>query len=303
MEPQLIQPFARGNQAELPLVSVIIPAYNHEKYIEETLTAFACQKYQNIELIVIDDGSSDGTFISIKRWKERYGNRFKKFVAIRGNHSGLKHNLNLMIRLAEGKYIFPCASDDVPTNDAIKILVNELERDETAVLAVGNNAFIDEDSRRTAIVKGGKLFTTQEANLNLLHLIHSGKFGSYSELLKGNYIPNGYLIRRKAIEEAGGYSFMLEDWGMNLQLAKIGNFKYLSKILFFYRLHSKNTIKSSEYLRGQKEFYKDAYRREFCYNFNLNRFFKYLYIFSRFYLLRFYTPLFLKKILRQRKWL
>lgn len=303
MESQLIKPFVRGDQEEAPLVSVIIPAYNHENYIEETLGAFACQIYQNIELIVLDDGSSDGTFVSIQRGKELYGNRFKKFIAIRGNHFGLKHSLNLMIGLAEGKYVFPCASDDVPTNDAIKILVNELEKDETAVLAVGNNAFIDEDSRRTAIVKDGRLFTTQESNLNLVHLIHTGKFGSYSELLKGNHIPNGYLIRRKAIEEAGEYSFMLEDWGMNLQLAKLGKLKYLSKILFFYRLHSKNTIKSSEYLKGQKEFYKDAYRREFCYNFKLNRFFKYLYIFSRFYLLRFYTPLFLKKILRQRKWL
>ena len=60
------------------LVSVIIPAYNHEKYVQETIKSIINQTYQNIELIVIDDGSKDSTWQKILEMKDKCGRRFEK---------------------------------------------------------------------------------------------------------------------------------------------------------------------------------------------------------------------------------
>ena len=64
--------------SSLPLVSVIIPAYNHEKYVQETISSIIKQTYQNLELIVIDDGSTDNTWQEINNLKGICEKRFIK---------------------------------------------------------------------------------------------------------------------------------------------------------------------------------------------------------------------------------
>ena len=63
---------------EKPLVSVIVPAYNHETYVQDTINSIINQTYRNIELIVIDDGSKDSTWAKIQELKERCEKRFAR---------------------------------------------------------------------------------------------------------------------------------------------------------------------------------------------------------------------------------
>ena len=95
------------------LISVIVPAYNHEKYIEECIRSIMAQTYQNIELLVIDDGSKDGTFEILKALKPECEKRFVRVVFETQENQGTRVTLNRLIDLAQGQYLYTIASDDM----------------------------------------------------------------------------------------------------------------------------------------------------------------------------------------------
>ena len=92
-----------------PLASVIIPSYNTEKYIEEMLKCVIHQTYEKIEIIVIDDGSTDNT----KKIVERYREEDNRIVLIEGNRRGVSHARNIGIEHAKGEVLFFWDSDDL----------------------------------------------------------------------------------------------------------------------------------------------------------------------------------------------
>lgn len=97
----------------LPLVSVAIPAYKHEKYIHACLTSIYQQTYPEIELIVIDDGSPDDTFGIAQNWVAQYGARFRRVVLLRQENQGVSATSNAVIRAADGKWVHLLGSDDI----------------------------------------------------------------------------------------------------------------------------------------------------------------------------------------------
>ena len=92
-----------------PLVTVTIPAYNHESYVQMAIDSVMGQSYENIDLIVIDDGSTDHTAEKIRECCDRYGERIR-FVSQK--NQGLVRTLNLGIELSKGTYWCQVASDD-----------------------------------------------------------------------------------------------------------------------------------------------------------------------------------------------
>ena len=99
-----------GLGIEQELVSIIVPVYNSEKCLPETLYALINQSYQNIEVIVIDDGSDDASFEVCLRYQKK-DSRIK---AIRRENAGVSSTRNYGIQLAKGKFIVFCDSDDIP---------------------------------------------------------------------------------------------------------------------------------------------------------------------------------------------
>ena len=258
------------------LISVIIPAYNHERYIEECVRSIMAQTYQNLELIFIDDGSTDGTFEKLQALKPECELRFVRVVMIRENHNGGIRNTNAMIDMAQGEFIYSLASDDASKPRAIEVLHGFLSENPDYVLAVGDNEIINGDSERIYWDENRKTVPESEAVYKTfgddMHINGDNKhpdFGSYEDLLKGNYIPNGYLYSRSAIIDAGKYALdmICEDWYINLQLAKLGKFKYFPEILFSYRWHEANTVSSSGYQSKGLEIYRQIYEheKEYCF--------------------------------------
>lgn len=259
------------------LISVIISAYNHEKYIEECIRSIMAQTYQNIELLIIDDGSTDGTFAKMQELKPECEKRFVRVVMIQNAHIGGKQNMNTMIDMAYGRYIFSSASDDVTKPQAIEVLHKFLSENPDYVFAVGNNEIINDNSERIYWGKNREILPEDQAVYKTfgdeLHLNEPDNrhldFGNYADLLKGNYIPNGYLYLRRAMIDAGKYNpdIILEDWYINLQLAKLGKFKYIPEILFSYRWHGKNTVSSPEFQKRALEIYRQIYEheKEYCF--------------------------------------
>lgn len=265
------------------LISVIIPAYNHEKYIEECIYSIINQNYSNLELFVIDDGSTDNTFEILQSLKSECKNRFISFDFQKQNNHGTSFTLNKLLDKTKGEYIYSLASDDLSKPNSIDVLHSFLSKNNDYVLAVGDDEIIDDNSKRIgwglnqeSMPLKDSIYKTFGDLLKLNGTENRLKnFGTYKELLKGNYIPNGFLVRRSAYFLAGKYNsdIPLEDWYINLQLAKLGKFKYLQDILFSYRWHNHNTVSSKQFLSDKYIIYKKIYlhERNYCFTHGLKK--------------------------------
>ncbi len=242
------------------LVSVVIPSYNHQNYIEEAIKSIISQTYKNIELIIIDDGSTDSTWNKIKRYENICKKRFTNTDLSTKKNEGTATTLNKLVAKANGDYIYLMASDDIAKPHAIEKMVSRLEQNTEAVLAVGDNEIIDKNSKpiswdkKRKILPFGKGFNTFREYLSYTRPdidFNGSDFGSYQTFLRGNYIPNGYLIRKNAMDNYIHYTpkAPLEDWYLHLQLSKIGKYLYINEILFSYRWHESNTIQQTSKIK------------------------------------------------------
>ena len=244
-----------------PLVSICIPAYNHEKFIQNAINSIIVQTYPNLELIIIDDGSSDNTLKKIIELDQICKKRFKRYYIGHQQNSGTSITLNKLISLSRGDFIFILASDDMAKPYTIKILADFLVKHTNFVLAVGDNEIVDSDSNRVGWDNNRNIVSLKDATYKTFYEFlqkkhkninfNSDIFGQYRTLVKSNYIPNGYLISAKALKEIHPFTTdaPLEDWFLMLQLSKIGKFKFINKILFSYRWHENNTIKKGKLIQ------------------------------------------------------
>lgn len=254
-----------------PKVSVIIPAYNHEKYVGKTIESILNQTYENIELVIIDDGSRDKTWDVISSYEKQCEDRFAGFSFKKQENSGTCVTLNRLISQTTGKYVFIIASDDIAANESIELFVRFLEQNDDYVLVVGENAIIDEDGRQCYwdINRNNvydheksvyKTFTEflEKINRKRLENFDSDRFGTYESLFSGNYIPNGYMIRKDILKKIHAFTkeAPLEDWFLMLQVSKYGKMKFLRILTYYYRWHASNTIKNKELVgtAGKKTF-------------------------------------------------
>jgi len=240
------------------LITVIIPVYNHENYVQDTINSIIEQTYNNIELIVINDGSQDQSNKMIELISAQCNQRFFKFTHIDKKNEGIIKTLNAGIKLAQGKYLYIIASDDIAEHNALKTLHEFLSVNLDYALAVGGNTLMDDEGKQCYWNKDSEiLYDKNEAvyisfddylrksrpNLNFL----SDEFGTYTNILIGNHVPNGYLLEKSTIDDFGGYSEAspLEDLYLMLQISKRKKLKFIEQPLFRYRWHANNSIKST----------------------------------------------------------
>ncbi len=244
------------------LISIIIPAYNHEKYLDYCLDSVIAQTYQNIELVIINDGSSDNSAEKIRHRISECKQRFTNFIFIDKENEGIVKTLKRACQEISGKFMAILASDDAFTPNAIETLYEFLSNHQDFALAVGNNYILDSDNEviywdqnQNPVTKKdeahyrtfGEFLQKNRSEINF----HSSDFGSYTSFLQGNYIPNGYLFRSDLfLNKIGGFTEKapLEDYFLHLQLSKHGKYKYIDQVLFYYRWHENNTVKNIKYM-------------------------------------------------------
>jgi alpha-1,3-rhamnosyltransferase len=220
-----------------PLVSIILPSYNHEKYVEEAVLSIVRQTYRNFELFVVDDGSKDGSPQLLQRLSETYG--FQLFLQ---KNSGVLNVLNGAIPRCKGKYIAFLSSDDYWVLDKLEKQVKYLE-EHSEVGAVFGNAL--------AINASGEILPN-----------YFQRFYNYTEYsfydvvtLKAQFPAPSNMFRKETFDKVGLYdtNYPLEDLYMNLKISynkyKIG---FLPDLLTFYRVHPQNISKRSRYMYEQK---------------------------------------------------
>lgn len=237
-----------------PLVSVIVPAYNHEDYVTECLESVAAQTYPALELLVIDDGSGDHTDDRIADFVATHRGRFRRVVHRSRENRGTAATCNELIELARGRFVYQIASDDRAEPHAIASLVAALRGHPRTALAVGDSQFIDARGRRVRWGPDRTLRDLDEPGYDTFSAFYgqvrgrdfsSAGFGSLATLRRGNYIPNGKLFRRSAVLRVGGWRpGTVEDYDLNLRLARKYRLRYVDEVLFSYRWHATNTIRN-----------------------------------------------------------
>ena len=239
-----------------PLVSIVVPAFNHESYVKTCLDSVFNQSYREIELLIINDGSSDKTHQEIQNWIDNCPPRFIRFQYINRENFGLTKTLNQGLEWSQGKYFSSIASDDILAEDKIKLLVSELEKKGTSFSAAfGNAKFIDDlgqdfsmkiEDIHGSIVGKTTLFLEYYTHERKFDFRDPEYFGTYPSLLAGNYLPAmSNLLRTSCIREVGGWTSgnTVEDWELWLKLSKTTRFCYVDEIVAFYRWHESNASK------------------------------------------------------------
>lgn len=241
------------------LVSVIMPAYNHELYIKNSIDSVINQTYKNIEFLIVDDGSSDNTLKIIMEQEKICTERFTRFEYYHQDNHGTCYTLNKLLNLSKGDYILILASDDVLAEDTIENEANILNKFENVSLVVGINKIIDADGNvcfwdeeRNNVYDENDAkwldFSDFISNTTKVNFNDSQQFGRYEELLKCNHIANGYLIRRSIFDLIGFFTTdaPLEDYWLMLQISKYAYMYHISQVTFYYRWHGANTANQKE---------------------------------------------------------
>ena len=226
------------------LVSVVIPVYNSEKFLEECLDSILTQTYQNIEIIAVDDGSTDSSPDILERYSD-------KINIISQKNQGLASALNLGISKMKGDWFKWFSPDDVMHSNTIKTLIDETKNHSDNIILYSNWNIIDDT--------GNTLREFHESNYNEL-----SQFDFNLRLLDGQQINvNTTLIpaiflKKYGIRELDEPVAIDYDFFLRSALLHDVRFHLISQPLVKYRIHSeqlshKNISKTLNYISEIKD--------------------------------------------------
>lgn len=209
-----------------PLVSVIIPAYNSEKYISEAVESVINQTYKNIELIIVNDGSTDKTLDIVNEFSKKDS----RVVIVNKENGGVSSARNLGFEIAKGDYIALLDSDDVCSEDRIEKQVHEMNDKSLDVCSGAMTTFGN--------TKKNKLYVYPESDSELkFNLLFFGKTIPCSPAMLTKSIIKSYKFRTD-MDWAEDYAYWL-----NLLLEKKENVQFgnISSSLIGNRIHDEQT--------------------------------------------------------------
>ncbi len=200
----------------MSIVSIILPTYNGEKYICDSINSVINQTYTDWELIVIDDCSTDSTYQLVQEYAQR-DNRIKLFR----NEKNLKlpATLNVGFSKATGKFLTWTSDDNLYMENAIERMVALLQSNKQLALVFSRMENID--------FKGDSLGLTDIPE-------------SEQEIFYHNIVGASFMYTRTIYEEIGGYDtnkFLMEDYDYWLRISRKAEIKYIPDVLYKYRQH------------------------------------------------------------------
>ena len=217
---------------ERPYVSVIIPNFNHAPFLDERIHSILNQSYDNFELIILDDMSTDNSVDVIKKYKDY--ERVSHIILNERNSGSPFKQWEKGFAYARGELIWIAESDDVCEYDFLETLVHEFENDADCVLAFCRSVRID--------INGAKL---SEDGFSESFSI-DGILFIKKDLSRFNYIVNASsaIFTKRALERMDkSYTGVrgCGDWIFWVEVAKCGRVSYINKPLNYFRQHGSNT--------------------------------------------------------------
>ncbi len=229
------------------LVSIIIPCYNNEKYIEETVDSCLIQSYTNIELILVNDGSIDDS----KNIIDKLSREYKNIRCLHLENGGASRARNKGIEIAHGKYILPLDGDDLLEKTYIEKLIAEFDKDNELVLVTGQGRFFGEVNEDWTLPPY-----------------------SLKKILHGNIIFISSMFKKSDWKKINGFDETLklrEDWDFFIRLTreKPNKVKRINHIGLLYRIRKTSKSSKINKIKTRQETYFHIYEN------NKNLYFEY----------------------------
>jgi len=232
-----------------PLVSIRIPAYNHEKFVQKTLDSVFEDTYPNKEIVIIDDCSTDNTWEKILEWEVEHLNNIKIIAQRNKTNLGVSRTVNKLHKLCSGKYIVAIASDDILISGSIKSRLHHLQNNPDKKVVFGDCHVIDENDNLLFESGLSDLYTVNKENL-----FDNDKMKK--ELILNWGVPGGTLMMKSELVEEIKFNerLIIEDFDLFLKWMAKDYLGFIDEKISKYRIHSSNAINNKEH---QKRRYKD----------------------------------------------
>lgn len=217
---------------EHPFVSVIIPNYNHARFLSQRFESILNQTYDNFEIIILDDKSNDNSIDVINRYKDN--SKISKIIINEENSGSPFIQWEKGFNYANGELIWIAESDDSCEPNLLELLVKEFENDDKCTLAFCKSIKIDTEG-----------ISIGEAGMKKdMHLTGISFFKHY--LYRFCYINNASsaLFRKSALSNIDWRHSNFRgsgDWLLWIEISRQGNVAYIDQPLNYYRIHGSNT--------------------------------------------------------------
>lgn len=243
------------------LVSVVLPVFNGEKVLEQSIESVINQSYKNIEMIIVNDGSTDKT----AEIAEKYRQKDKRIRIINQENKKLPSALSAGFRTAKGEFYTWTSADNIMLSDCIKTLVENLERKPDTAMVYGNMRLIDKNGK---IKRGRFWFEKPWFTGNVCLPKNADALNTYAN----NTIGAAFMYRAKAafvLEDYSKYKTTLEDYDYWMRMNSLFKIEHIDedKPLYLYRMHNESLTAHDKELGITKNRYKlmvlDDFRRDF----------------------------------------
>ncbi len=249
----------------MPVVSIVIPAYNAENYLPITIDSVLAQSFSDWELVVVDDGSQDETPLLV----EAYAQRDPRITLLRQSNAGVlgkgtgtpgARNRGFLATDSMSEHVIFLDADDVWEPDALEMLVQALAEQRWSVAAHGLARYIDPDGVPFGDAKHQGRKRRAVAGWRLVEQPTDAPT-TFATLVFGNQIltPGLVLMRRSALGALPPFDPLapgIEDWDLLLRLARQGPFAFVDSVVLGYRRHpgqlssrSRRMYRSGTYVR------------------------------------------------------
>lgn len=243
-------------------VSIIIPNYNHSKFLVQRLESVFNQTYQDFEVILLDDKSTDGSLAILEKYS-RYS-KVSHFIVNEINSGSPFKQWQKGIKLAQGEYIWIAESDDFSETTFLENLVKILSSN--VVLAFCNSVNVDEQGDKLGLNNWATSFDKLKWKLGY---INDGKSEIKTHLRYRNCIPNAsaVLFKRDAVEDLffEDSFYFCGDWSFWLKLLHKGQIAFLNRPLNYFRKHAVSTRVIKDY-ENEKRRFQEYYSILISYN-------------------------------------
>lgn len=257
----------------MPIISVIMPVYNEERCVAEAIESILQQTYRDFELLVIDDGSQDGTLSVLQRYAK---NDDRMRVISRGNR-GVAATRRELVEEAEGKLIASMDADDVALPHRLERQVNYM-RENSECVAVGSQAYLIDPQ---GWILGKTHYPLKHSKIES-NLLMRGE-------MPVTFTHSAMLMHRDAVRSVGNYRLDFgpgEDRDLLIRLSEVGRLANLPSALVKYRLHEDGWYNVKERKSTTLKAVQDAYERKsdrlpnHVKN-NINEYYKSIYKYSK----------------------
>lgn len=240
----------------MPRVSVVVPNYNHERFLERRIQSIFEQTFQDFELILLDDASTDDSIHIIEKYRS---DSRVKIVVNKANSGSPFPQWNRGVELACGEYVWIAEADDDAEPELLETLTRELDNCPSAAFAYCQSWIIDEHGKRLTTADG---WTDHLDNVRWRRdFLNDGPEEARRYLILQNTIPNASAVvfRRSAFLQAGGARTSMRlcgDWMMWTSLALRGHVAFISTPLNLFRMHSATVRSSTSHLCFLQEWFE-----------------------------------------------